>query len=54
MQEKELISTVTAILEKELTVALGMSLPLFQLETRQKQKKVRCRPNGRKLKKHAG
>ena len=37
MQEKELISTVTAILEKELTVALGMSLPLFQLEARQKQ-----------------
>ena len=39
MQEKELISTVTAILEKELTVALGMSLPLFQLEARQKQEK---------------
>lgn len=39
IQEKELISTVTAILEKELTVALGMSLPLFQLETRQKQEK---------------
>lgn len=27
------------ILEKELTVALGMSLPLFQLEARQKQEK---------------
>ena len=39
IQEKELISTVTDILEKELTVALGMSLPLFQLETRQKQEK---------------
>lgn len=39
IQEKELISTVTAILEKELTVALGMSLPLFQLEARQKQEK---------------
>ncbi|MFR3948458.1 MAG: recombinase family protein [Ruminococcus sp.] len=39
MQEKELISTVTDILEKELTVALGMSLPLFQLEARQKQEK---------------
>ena len=39
MQEKELISIVTAILEKELTVALGMSLPLFQLEARQKQEK---------------
>lgn len=39
MQEKELISTVTAILEKELTVALGMSLPLFQLEARQKHEK---------------
>jgi len=31
--------TVSAILEKELSVALGMSLPLFQLEARQKQKK---------------
>ena len=39
MQEKELISTVTAILEKELTVALGMSLPLFQLEARTKTRK---------------
>ena len=39
IQEKELISTVTDILEKELTVALGMSLPLFQLEARQKQEK---------------
>ena len=39
MQETELIATVTAILEKELTVALGMSLPLFQLEARQKQEK---------------
>lgn len=39
MQETELIATVTAILEKELSVALGMSLPLFQLEARQKQKK---------------
>ena len=39
IQESELIATVTAILEKELSVALGMSLPLFQLEVRQKQKK---------------
>lgn len=39
MQETELIATVTAVLEKELSVALGMSLPLFQLEARQKQKK---------------
>nr|WP_300886379.1 recombinase family protein [uncultured Schaedlerella sp.] len=39
MQETDLIATVTAILEKELSVALGMSLPLFQLEARQKQKK---------------
>ena len=39
MQETELIATVTAILEKELSVTLGMSLPLFQLEARQKQKK---------------
>ena len=39
MQETELIATVTTILEKELSVALGMSLPLFQLEARQKQKK---------------
>lgn len=39
MQETELIATVIAILEKELSVALGMSLPLFQLEARQKQKK---------------
>ena len=56
IQEKELISTVTAILEKELTVALGMSLPLFQLEARQKQEKDKLKiqmsvPNGRKLKK---
>lgn len=39
IQETELISTVTAILEKELSVALGMSLPLFQLEATQKQGK---------------
>ena len=39
IQETELISTVTAILEKELSVALGMSLPLFQLEATQKQEK---------------
>lgn len=39
IQETELISTVTAILEKELSVALGMSLPLFQLEAKQKQEK---------------
>lgn len=39
IQETELISTVTAILEKELSVALGMSLPLFQLEAKQKQGK---------------
>ena len=39
IQESELAATVTAILEKELSVALGMSLPLFQLEARQKQKK---------------
>lgn len=39
MQETELIATVTTVLEKELSVALGMSLPLFQLEARQKQKK---------------
>ncbi len=39
IQETELIATVTSVLEKELTVALGMSLPLFQLEARQKQEK---------------
>ena len=39
MPETELIATVTSILEKELAVALGMSLPLFQLEARQKQEK---------------
>ncbi len=39
IQETELVSTVTAILEKELSVALGMSLPLFQLEAKQKQEK---------------
>ncbi len=39
IQESELAAAVTAILEKELSVALGMSLPLFQLEARQKQKK---------------
>lgn len=37
IQERELITTVTFILEKELSVALGMSLPLFQLEAWQKQ-----------------
>ena len=43
MQETELIATVTAILEKELSVALGMSLPLFQLEAKQKQDKDRLK-----------
>lgn len=43
IQETELIATVTAILEKELTVALGMSLPLFQLEAHQKQEKDKLR-----------
>lgn len=43
MQETELISTVTVILEKELSVALGMSLPLFQLEAKQKQDKDRLK-----------
>lgn len=43
MQETELIATVTAILEKELAVALGMSLPLFQLEAKQKQDKNRLK-----------
>lgn len=43
MQETELISTVTAILEKELSVALGMSLPLFQLEAKQKKDKDRLK-----------
>ena len=43
MQETELISMVTAILEKELSVALGMSLPLFQLEAKQKQDKDRLK-----------
>ena len=43
IQETELIATVTSILEKELTVALGMSLPLFQLEARQKQEKDKLR-----------
>ncbi len=42
MPETELIATVTSILEKELAVALGMSLPLFQLEARQKQEKDRA------------
>ena len=39
MRENELIATVTSILEKELTVALGMSLPLFQIEAKQKQER---------------
>lgn len=43
IQETELIATVTSILEKELTVSLGMSLPLFQLEARQKQEKDKLR-----------
>lgn len=43
MPESELITTVTSVLEKELTVALGMSLPLFQLEARQKQEKDKLR-----------
>lgn len=43
MQETELIATVTAILEKELSVALGMSLPLFQLEVKQKKDKDRLK-----------
>ena len=43
MQETELIATVTAILEKELSVALGISLPLFQLEAKQKQDKDRLK-----------
>ena len=43
MQETELISMVTAILEKELSVVLGMSLPLFQLEAKQKQDKDRLK-----------
>ena len=43
MQETELITTVTAILEKELSVALGMSLPLFQLEAKQKKDKDRLK-----------
>ena len=43
IQETELIATVTSVLEKELTVALGMSLPLFQLEARQKQEKDKLR-----------
>ena len=43
MQETELIATVTAILEKELAVALGMSLPLFQLEAKQKKDKDRLK-----------
>ena len=43
MQETELIATVTAILEKELSVALGMSLPLFQLEAKQKKDKDRLK-----------
>ena len=58
IQEKELISTVTAILEKELTVALGMSLPLFQLETRQKQEKdklkIQMSAKRQEIEKHAG
>lgn len=43
MQETEFIATVTAILEKELSVALGMSLPLFQLEAKQKKDKDRLK-----------
>ena len=34
IQESELMATVTSILEKELSVALGMSVPLLQLETK--------------------
>jgi len=43
IQESELITMVTSILEKELSVALGMSLPLFQLEAKQKQEKDKLR-----------
>ena len=43
IRESELVATVTAILEKELSVALGMPLPIFQLEARQKQKKDRLK-----------
>lgn len=34
IQESELMATVTSILEKELSVALGMSVPHLQLETK--------------------
>jgi site-specific DNA recombinase len=43
IREKELISTVTAILEKELSVMLGSSLSLFQYEVRQKQERDRIK-----------
>ena len=43
IREKELISTVTAILEKELSVMLGSSLSLFQYEIRQKQERDRIK-----------
>ena len=39
IREKELISTVTAILEKELSVMLGSTLSLFRYEVRQKQER---------------
>ena len=43
IREKELISTVTAILEKELSVMLGSSLSLFQYEVWQKQERDRIK-----------
>lgn len=50
IQEKELIATVTSILEKELSVTLGMSLPLFQLEARHKrdQDKLKARMSAKR------
>lgn len=41
IQERDLVPMVTEILEKELSVALGKSLPLIQLEEQQKWKRSR-------------
>lgn len=43
IREDELISTVTSILEKELSVVLGSSFSLFQYEARQQQERDRIK-----------
>ena len=43
IREDELITTVTSILEKELSVVLGSSFSLFQYEAKQQQKRDRIK-----------